>query len=192
MRNFPAQQYTSINKSENDVSSPTKANKPDWMKRLQEKKKKEEIAYQTKNVDLSMFPSSMHESHSSYITYLEDENDLAASYFPDCNDMGSSMSSIEIDDLPAISGYKFGERIKEKNTNKKEEEVVQQAKNIDFGLFPSLMSESQNTEITYLEDEDDLAASYFPKCDKIGSSNSSNNTDDLPAVSGYNFGELIG
>lgn len=196
MRNFVAQTYAFTNKSQNNTSS-LKANKPDWMKRLQEKNKKDETVHQSKNIDLILFPSATSERRSSEITYLEDEDDLAASYFPGCGKVGSSMSSINIDDLPPVSGYNFEERFQKKEeeeekNNKKEKVARQSTKNIDYGMFPSATNESQSTEITYLEDEDDLAASYFPKCDKRGSTmGSSISIDDLPPVSGYNFGKLV-
>ena len=114
MRNF--QQSTSNAKTQHNVSSPKSTaaaagNKPDWMKRLQEKNKKEE-AVVAKNIDFNMFPS-MNASASSEITYLDDEDDLAASFFPAWDKMGSSTSSINIDDdLPPVSGYHFEKLIR--------------------------------------------------------------------------------
>ena len=96
MRNFTAQQCTSNNINKKNPTSPkdskatSKNDKPDWMKRLQEKKKE---AHQPKNIDFDLFPS-MNESIGE-ITFLDDEDDLAASYFPECDKMGSSMSAID-------------------------------------------------------------------------------------------------
>lgn len=51
-------------------------------------------------------------------------------------------------------------------------------------LFPSF--DDCKTEITYLDDEDEIAESYFPEAKKTGSSD---DTEDV--ISGYNFDELI-
>eukprot|EP00526_Cylindrotheca_closterium_P021959 CAMPEP_0113655144 /NCGR_PEP_ID=MMETSP0017_2-20120614/29537_1 /TAXON_ID=2856 /ORGANISM="Cylindrotheca closterium" /LENGTH=113 /DNA_ID=CAMNT_0000568347 /DNA_START=67 /DNA_END=408 /DNA_ORIENTATION=- /assembly_acc=CAM_ASM_000147 len=112
MRNFPAQQCISNNHTKNNKwsqkdSKDASNDKPDWMKRLQEKKK--EAHHQTPNIDFELFPS-MNDSVGE-ITYLDDEDDLAASYFPGCAKMGSSMNTIDADDLPPVSGYHFDEII---------------------------------------------------------------------------------
>eukprot|EP00526_Cylindrotheca_closterium_P024481 CAMPEP_0113617352 /NCGR_PEP_ID=MMETSP0017_2-20120614/8734_1 /TAXON_ID=2856 /ORGANISM="Cylindrotheca closterium" /LENGTH=155 /DNA_ID=CAMNT_0000526741 /DNA_START=44 /DNA_END=511 /DNA_ORIENTATION=- /assembly_acc=CAM_ASM_000147 len=109
MRNFSAQQCTYNNNNTSSTKDDASIDsRPDWMKRLQEKKK--EAQQQTpKNIDLDLFPS-FNESIGE-ITYLDDEDDLAESYFPGCDKMGSSLSSIDTDDLTPVSGYNFDEMI---------------------------------------------------------------------------------
>eukprot|EP00526_Cylindrotheca_closterium_P020277 CAMPEP_0113622494 /NCGR_PEP_ID=MMETSP0017_2-20120614/11529_1 /TAXON_ID=2856 /ORGANISM="Cylindrotheca closterium" /LENGTH=127 /DNA_ID=CAMNT_0000532331 /DNA_START=348 /DNA_END=731 /DNA_ORIENTATION=- /assembly_acc=CAM_ASM_000147 len=104
-----------------------KSNRPDWRKRVQEQRKSnhdsaektatsaENSTRRPLNCDPNLFSSSFNHSTSTEITYLDDEDDLAESYFPEARrskKLGLPCARIGSDSLKGVSGYNFDELIK--------------------------------------------------------------------------------
>jgi hypothetical protein len=84
--------------------------KPDWMVRLQQKKKEEFEEIKDNNRHEVLFPNFS--DTKSEITYIEDEDDIAQSYFRCAGNNGASASTLDsglTDDT--VSGYNFDDLI---------------------------------------------------------------------------------
>jgi hypothetical protein len=84
--------------------------KPDWMVRLQQKKNEEWEEIKDNNRDEELFPKFS--DKKSEITYIDDEDDIAQSYFPGAGKNGASASTLDTELTDgAVSGYNFDDLI---------------------------------------------------------------------------------
>eukprot|EP00980_Cylindrotheca_fusiformis_P016853 scaffold5088_cov98-Cylindrotheca_fusiformis.AAC.4 len=106
-QNSQAKDHTPTATGSSDQSGGEKK-APEWMVRLQQKKKEIKVP----NRDEVLFPSF---EGKPEILYIDDEDNIAESYFPGTKFNGNSSSSTLLSNSESVSGYNFDELLEDDN-----------------------------------------------------------------------------